>query len=228
MSTQNNFSTEQRIQCIKITETMYNSPSCFLFRVPVDPERDQVPNYFNVIKNPQDLGTILERLRQNGYASVNQWKHDMDLVWDNAKAFNGPYSLITSVAICMKSKFDKLYSHTFMAQKEWNNRVTELFSKINVVMKTAPGKLKNEFEGKRFSGPMTQNELQHLAEAATSLTDVSDVLQMEQLLNFYGVNIDFKKDDCFVVLKNLPKDALQALQTFVKDRYRTQRKHYPD
>ena len=152
----------------------------------------------------------------------------MDLVWDNAKLFNGPHSIVTSIANYMKTKFEKLYHQSFMTQKEWSNRVNELFSKINIIMKAAPGKLKSEFEGKRFSGPMTQNELQHLAEAATSLTDVSDALQMQQLLNFYGVNIDFKKDDCFIILKKLPKEALQALLTYVKDRYRTLKKHYPD
>lgn len=228
MSTQNNFSTEQRNKCIQITKTMYDLPACFLFRSPVDPERDQIPNYFNIIKNPQDLGTILDRLRQNQYSSVIKWKRDMDLVWENAKLFNGQYSIVTSIANYMKAKFEKLYRRSFMTQKEWNNRVGELFSKINIVMKTAPGKLKAEFEGKRFTGPMTQNELQHLAEAASSLTDISDVLQMQQLLNFYGVSIDFKKDDCFIILKKLPKEALLALLTFVKERYRTLKKHYPE
>ncbi|KAK8860852.1 hypothetical protein M9Y10_012544 [Tritrichomonas musculus] len=228
MSTQNKISPEQLNQCIQITETMYNKPSCFIFRAPVDPVRDQVPNYFDVIKDPQDLGTILERLQNKEYSSIQSWKHDMDLVWDNAKAFNGPFSIVSSIAVCMKGRFEKIYQNTFMTPKEWNNRINELFSKLNVVMKAAPGKLKNEFEGKKFSGPMTRNELQKLAEAASSLTDISDVLQMEQLLNIYGVNIDFKKDDCFVVLKNLPKEALQALQSFVKDRYRALRKHYPD
>ena len=228
MSTQNNLTEEQKNKCIQITQTMYNLPGCYLFTSPVDPVRDNIPTYFDVIKNPQDLGTILDRLQQNKYTSVGNWKHDMDLVWDNAKTFNGQYSIISIIANCMKNKMEKMYQKTFMDQKEWCNRVNQLFSKINKIMKSAPGKLKNEFEGKRFGGPMTQVELQKLAEAATSLTDSSDVLQMQQLLYFYGVNVDFSKDDCFVVLKNLPRDALQALLIFVKDRYRALRKHYPE
>ena len=42
------------------------------FREPVDPEKEKIPDYFDVIKNPMDLGTIKTRLSEGGHYS-NPW-----------------------------------------------------------------------------------------------------------------------------------------------------------
>ncbi|OHT12777.1 Bromodomain containing protein [Tritrichomonas foetus] len=214
--------------CLKITNIMFNSPGCAIFREPVDPERDLVPDYYKVIKNPQDIGTIKNRLENNEYTTVNEWLKDMNLVWENAQKYNGPLSFISRVALCMKNKFNKLCRNMLIDRKDWGNKVQELFYKLNITMKSAPGFLKSEFEGKKFSGPMSQSELHHLAEAASGLSDRSDVLQMVQLLHVFGVNLDPRKEDGFVVLKSMPNEAVQALQSFVKDRYKSLHRHYPD
>ena len=39
---------------------------------PVDPIALGIPTYFDVIKSPMDLGTILMRLTQRGYASAGE------------------------------------------------------------------------------------------------------------------------------------------------------------
>jgi hypothetical protein len=40
------------------------------FKEPVKPGPDFVPDYFNIIKNPMDLGTVREKLRAGQYAST--------------------------------------------------------------------------------------------------------------------------------------------------------------
>ena len=213
---------------VKLTNLMFDSPACSIFRDPVDPERDIVPTYFDVIKNPIDLGKIKKRVYENYYQNIDDWVKDINLVFDNAILFNGQYSVITNIAQCMKAKFEKKYHKLFIRPEEWNARINEIFSKLNIQMKLAPGILKREFEGKRFTGPMTPRELQKLADSASSLTDINEVLQMVQLLNAFGIKLDSKKDDVSVVLKNIPNDAQQALLTFVKDKFRLHHKHYPD
>ena len=57
------------------------------FQVPVD--RKQVPDYYNVIKNPMDLGTIVKRIGQEKYkTSIALLRADIDLVWANCRLYN--------------------------------------------------------------------------------------------------------------------------------------------
>lgn len=42
------------------------------FRKPVDPAEENVPDYFDVIKNPMDLGTIIQNLK-NGEKYTTPW-----------------------------------------------------------------------------------------------------------------------------------------------------------
>jgi hypothetical protein len=44
-----------------------------VFLHPVDPVRDDVPTYFQVIKHPVDLNLILKRLQNNEYAGISHW-----------------------------------------------------------------------------------------------------------------------------------------------------------
>ena len=46
-------------QCIQITENLMEDDNAWPFLKPVDPLEDNCPSYYNVIKNPMDLGTIM-------------------------------------------------------------------------------------------------------------------------------------------------------------------------
>ncbi|CAM9690391.1 unnamed protein product, partial [Laminaria digitata] len=42
--------------------TFLNRPDTLAFRTPVDPKAMNIPDYFQIVKNPMDLGTVSERL----------------------------------------------------------------------------------------------------------------------------------------------------------------------
>lgn len=58
------------------------------FNQPVDPVELGIPGYFNVIKEPMDLGTVMSKLRSGGYLTVKACFHDIELVFKNAMFFN--------------------------------------------------------------------------------------------------------------------------------------------
>jgi hypothetical protein len=216
----------QRQECIRITTTLINSPGCTVFRYPVNPE--QVPDYYKVIKNPRDLEAIRTRLEQDQYATVALWEHDIDLVWSNAERFNGPDHPITRVAKAMSARYRKLKVNLKISSPtEWIAAITHLYERLNHQLQNAPGRLRIHFEGKEFDGPLPVAEVQHFCNAATALTDRSDVVQILQLLTMYGVKLDIKRDETFVSVKSLPPDALRALITYAKDRYRSLKLPYP-
>lgn len=79
-----------------VDSTMKLKLAKILFNQPVDPEALGIPNYFDVVKEPMDLGTIHERLaageeqdwQQCSYQSAGEVFRDVSLVWSNCVLFN--------------------------------------------------------------------------------------------------------------------------------------------
>jgi hypothetical protein len=214
--------------CKRITDILLNSPGCHMFVRPVDPVKDNLPTYFDIVKDPQDLGTIRSRLEEGYYKSFADWEYAIDLVWSNAQRFNRRDSLVNIVAKAMSVKCEKLKRkyHSFTVSS-WQECVTRLYEKLNVDMRSCPALVKQHFEGKEFDGPVTAAELQRLVRAASKLTDRTEVIQLIQVLSYFGVELDLSKEENFIAVKSLPVDALKALTAFVKERYRSLKLPYP-
>jgi hypothetical protein len=75
--------------CFDITQTLIDHPLSWLFRHPVDEERDGAPDYYQTVKTPMDLGTVLSRLQSGAYSSAERWQRDIDLIWENCELYNG-------------------------------------------------------------------------------------------------------------------------------------------
>lgn len=57
-------------RCRDLIKSMINKPIAAAFRSPVDPVLLQIPTYFQIIKNPMDLGTIREKMRLSQYDTM--------------------------------------------------------------------------------------------------------------------------------------------------------------
>ena len=210
---------QERNQCLKVIKSMLKHPASELFSDPVDPDQDGVPDYFEIIKNPSDLGTILRRLENNEYLSVDEWKNDVCLIWKNAESYNGVDSPITCLAKSLESVFNKLcIKNRIFNSNEWISHVSYLYDCINGLIQKSPPIVSVHFRGKDLSNPMSPSEMKTLSEAASSLNSRNEVLQMAQLLSLYGVNIDTKKEEVTVDLSSLPIGALRALSRYTKDK----------
>ncbi|KAF4986789.1 hypothetical protein FDECE_15767, partial [Fusarium decemcellulare] len=62
--------------------TEYSTP--FLTRV----NKRDVPDYYNLIKNPMDLGTMTKKLKGLTYKSKAEFVVDLNLIWDNCLKYN--------------------------------------------------------------------------------------------------------------------------------------------
>ncbi|GBG24486.1 Histone acetyltransferase HAC5 [Hondaea fermentalgiana] len=61
-----------------------------IYNAPVDWKAMNIPDYPRIIKNPMDLGTIRKRLDTSYYKTLEQFKADVVLTFENAMAFNPP------------------------------------------------------------------------------------------------------------------------------------------
>jgi hypothetical protein len=215
--------------CIAITDALLKSPGSYLFRRPVDLAVDHLPGYFDVVKDPQDLGTIRHRLDENYYSSFSDWNEAVCLVWSNALRYNRRDVFLCHLVKFLAAKFEKMKkTRNNPTRREWFTRVTSLYAAINVTMRQGPPVTEREFAGKDFDGPVTVTEIQRLGRAAAKVTDHSDLTQMLQVLSYYGVDVDFQKEEGLVNLRTLSEDGLKAFMTCVKERYRAQKLPYPN
>ncbi|KAK0568064.1 histone acetyltransferase [Tilletia horrida] len=69
---------------------MGNHASAWPFLNPVN--GDDVPDYYDVIKNPMDLSTMESKLENNQYAFIEDLVADAQLIFDNCRRYNPPAS----------------------------------------------------------------------------------------------------------------------------------------
>jgi len=94
---------ERNVQaCTKALKSLMKNPAAGAFLMPVDWKALKLPTYPKIVKNPMDLGTVLQKLEASRYAKVEDFASDVQLVWKNAKAFNLEGSDIYEVAVILE------------------------------------------------------------------------------------------------------------------------------
>ena len=98
----------------------------WVFNTPVDPVELGLPDYFQVIKRPMDLGTIKKRLENGCYSTIEGFQADVLLTFDNAMQYNPDGSVVHNMAKEMRTKFvsdyGKLINH--LQQEEEAKRLS--------------------------------------------------------------------------------------------------------
>ncbi|KAG8388072.1 hypothetical protein BUALT_Bualt02G0087100 [Buddleja alternifolia] len=77
-------------QCETLLDRLMGHTHGWIFKEPVDIIKHNIPDYFNVIKHPMDLGTIKSKLRTSRYTSPMEFAEDVRLTFKNAMTYNPP------------------------------------------------------------------------------------------------------------------------------------------
>ncbi|EPS42468.1 hypothetical protein H072_3613 [Dactylellina haptotyla CBS 200.50] len=79
--------------------------TAFLNRV----NKREAPDYFNIIKQPMDLGTVMKKLKQLAYKSKKEFVDDLNLIWQNCLQYNAdPKHYLRKHAIAMQKMTQSL------------------------------------------------------------------------------------------------------------------------
>ena len=74
----------------RVMEPVWNHRYAWPFRAPVDTIKLGIPDYFEIVKKPMDLGTIRERFDNNYYFSSDEAMADFNQVFENCYIYNNP------------------------------------------------------------------------------------------------------------------------------------------
>ena len=93
----------------KLMNTLWKFRDSDLFHKPVDPLELNIPDYFNIIKNPMDFSTIKKKLNNFTYTNLKEFCADMDLVFENCYNYNGKQTTIGDACTRVKNEYNKLF-----------------------------------------------------------------------------------------------------------------------
>lgn len=80
------------------------------FMEPVDPVALNIPNYFSVVKQPMDLGTMRSKLERGEYESAKDFKADFGLIVKNCVKFNTENNPVTTAVRELEKISDKKWT----------------------------------------------------------------------------------------------------------------------
>ena len=100
-------------QCHQMLGRIEKHASAGPFLFPVDPIALNIPNYFDVVKNPMDLGTVKKRLEGGAYSTHYEFKADVDLVLQNCFTFNQPFDWVYGQGKLLEDYVKKEWEHAF-------------------------------------------------------------------------------------------------------------------
>ncbi|KLJ05692.1 histone acetyltransferase [Blastomyces silverae] len=74
-----------------------NHKQAWPFLTPVN--RDEVPDYYNVISSPMDLSTMEERLECDSYTAPKDLVADLKLIFSNCRQYNDSTTVYAKCAV---------------------------------------------------------------------------------------------------------------------------------
>lgn len=132
----------QQTKCLQIVEKLIAWPICSPFIEMVDPERDGAPDYLDYIKEPMALTEVRRKLVANAYESIKDWERDVNLIWENAKTYNGEDTLFTHMAMEAALWFtDKMKKFPSTQEEEWTGKIQRTTKKLLDVLSHPPAEL---------------------------------------------------------------------------------------
>ena len=93
-------------KCMDVLKGLQTHQHGWVFNCPVDPVELGLPDYFDIVKKPMDLGTIQKNLDSGTYRVFKDFEADVNLTFDNAMTYNDNESVVHGIAKELKEKFD--------------------------------------------------------------------------------------------------------------------------
>ncbi|RHY65354.1 hypothetical protein DYB30_000429 [Aphanomyces astaci] len=103
-------------KCHNILKNLITNPKSVPFLVPVDPVALAIPDYFKVIKEPMDLGTVRGNLENGVYPDPHAFAEQVRLVFNNCMRYNAAHTQVHVFAQKLLEEFEKKMKAVFKTE----------------------------------------------------------------------------------------------------------------
>ncbi|KAF5755212.1 putative chromatin remodeler Bromodomain family [Helianthus annuus] len=220
------FSPILKKQCESLLKKLMTHQHGWVFNKPVDVVALKIPDYFNVIKNPMDLGTIKEKLSSGKYSSPLEFLADVRLTFSNAMTYNPPGNDVHIMADVL-SKFFELRWKPIEKKLPVNSSQQQLLhEEIDLVKPVPPSKKRKitSIQQEQLPDPvklvMTNEEKQILSrELLAHLGDMPDNI-IEFLRQHSSNGNEAGEDEIEIDIDDLDNETLFKLRKMLDDHVR--------
>lgn len=229
------FSERTRKAALEVMDRVMAHPISNLFKEPIakgeEPER-----YYDVVKNPQYLNPIRQKLENGQYKQIKDWMDDVELVWSNVELFYGGKSSWGFAAAENRRLFAKeksLFEQTMIGS--WCREVYGLRTLVTELMTQPPEKVR-QFADKlgavrtmKHSQPLlSEKELQSFMQAAEMLTSDEDHREIIRIVTEMQPELENGRQEIFVDVTKLKPSTVQAVTEYMKSALEKQGLKYPE
>lgn len=210
-------------QCMEITKELMKIPCAVLFNEPVKAKLKDYDRYMKVIKNPQDLGTILKRLQSSEYQTYQQWEKDIGLVWSNAEIFNGKDSYVSQIARHMAKVCESKKKRITMQKiSGWMKYLYIWREKLDKLLVSPPPQSQIKFfPDIKYTPPeykaLTNKEKDQIIEHSRIVSKGEDLKHVAKIIGLDPQG-EIKDDNVVINIDLLSPKTLYSLQKFYKKR----------
>lgn len=95
-----------KAKAMEVLKVLQSHQHAWVFNTPVDPVELGLPDYFEVIKKPMDLGTVRKKLENGVYQKIDEFEGHVLLTFNNAMLYNPEGSVVYNMAKEMRTKFE--------------------------------------------------------------------------------------------------------------------------
>ncbi|XP_074553502.1 bromodomain-containing protein 4 isoform X1 [Halichoeres trimaculatus] len=88
-----------------VVKTLWKHQFAWPFHAPVDAVKLNLPDYYTIIKNPMDMGTIKKRLENSYYRNAQECIQDFNTMFTNCYIYNKPGDDIVLMAEALEKAF---------------------------------------------------------------------------------------------------------------------------
>lgn len=113
----NKFSEGLFSQCQVLVRGLMKLQDARPFLVPVDHVALKIPDYYSIIKHPMDMGTVLQKLKENKYRDPFEFAEDMRLIWANCRTYNQVGSAVRTMGDKLSENWEKRWKQCGVEEK---------------------------------------------------------------------------------------------------------------
>lgn len=202
---------------IKIMDNLMKHPIAEFFRKSIDIEDD---NYYNIVKNPQNLDGIKERLSKGYYFDITYWYNDMETVWANTENYYGQDSYQASAAREMRKLFEKEREvFIYRSPSIWAKVCQNLHVKLNKYYEYTPYQLRVQLSPEILSQRPQVYQLDLTPHELESILLAIEMLPNEEIPCIKNIILENEpsiKGNFENFSTNLPKLSTKTLKTLKK------------
>jgi hypothetical protein len=108
-----------------------------VFNSPVDVVQHNIPDYYNVIKHPMDLGTVKSKLSSGEYSSPLSFAEDVRLTYSNSMTYNGKGNYYYNIAENSSKYFEVRWKHIEKKLHAIKSELAHSKSSVSIETETA-------------------------------------------------------------------------------------------